>query len=239
VAVAVYAYAVQIYADFSGYSDLAIGAAALLGYRLTENFRRPYVSTNLQEFWRRWHVSLSTWLRDYLYVPLGGNRGTSLATYRNLMITMLLGGLWHGAAWTFVIWGALHGAGLAVVRWWQRRRGGRLETGGWRRIAASVATFHFVCFAWIFFRSQSLDDALAVLGVLGEGTFRVTNLDREIVGTTFGMIVLHMLPRRWVDGAGRTFAKMPSWLQALLVVAALVAVSRAHGGSRPFAYFQF
>ena len=107
---AVYGYAVQIYVDFSGYSDVAIGSAALFGYELPENFDAPYVSRNLQEFWHRWHISLSSWLRDYLYKPLGGSRGGAAATYRNLMITMVLGGLWHGASWNFVIWGGLHGA---------------------------------------------------------------------------------------------------------------------------------
>jgi hypothetical protein len=118
--VAVYAYALQIYLDFSAYSDIAIGSAQLLGFELPENFRTPYRSANLQEFWRRWHISLSTWLRDYLYIPLGGSKRGGLFTYRNLVITMLLGGLWHGASWTFIVWGALHGFGLAVTRYFQR-----------------------------------------------------------------------------------------------------------------------
>ncbi len=126
VALGVYAYAFQIYLDFSAYSDIAIGSAQLLGFTLPENFRTPYRSASLQEFWRRWHISLSTWLRDYLYVPLGGNRGGSFATYRNLILTMLLGGLWHGASWTFIVWGLLHGGGLAVTRAYQRR----VEAGG-------------------------------------------------------------------------------------------------------------
>jgi D-alanyl-lipoteichoic acid acyltransferase DltB (MBOAT superfamily) len=121
VLVGVYAYALQIYLDFSAYSDIAIGSAQVLGYSLPENFRTPYRSGNLQEFWRRWHISLSTWLRDYLYVTLGGNRGAPWRTYANLVLTMLLGGLWHGASWTFVVWGALHGFGLAVTRYFQRR----------------------------------------------------------------------------------------------------------------------
>ncbi len=118
--VAIYAYAIQIYCDFSGYTDVAIGSALLFGYELPKNFDAPYTSRDLQEFWRRWHISLSTWLRDYLYVPLGGSRGTTWLTYRNLMITMVLGGLWHGASWNFVIWGGLHGVALAVNRAWQR-----------------------------------------------------------------------------------------------------------------------
>jgi alginate O-acetyltransferase complex protein AlgI len=120
--VGVYAYAIQIYADFSGYTDIAIGLALLLGFRFPLNFDSPYSAASLQDFWRRWHMTLSRWLRDYVYIPLGGNRSGGNATYRNLMATMLLGGLWHGAAWTFVAWGALHGGGLAVERWWSERR---------------------------------------------------------------------------------------------------------------------
>jgi D-alanyl-lipoteichoic acid acyltransferase DltB (MBOAT superfamily) len=120
--VGVYAYALQIYADFSGYTDIAIGLALLLGFRFPANFDAPYTATSLQDFWRRWHITLSRWLRDYLYVGLGGNRGGRLRTYRNIMLTMLLGGLWHGAAWTFVCWAALHGGGLVVERWWRDRR---------------------------------------------------------------------------------------------------------------------
>ncbi len=122
VVVAFVAYSVQIYADFSAYTDIAIGLALLLGFRFPQNFDRPYASASLQDFWRRWHMSLSRWLRDYLYVPLGGNRRGPVRTYVNLMLTMLLGGLWHGASWTFVIWGGLHGAGLGVERWWNRHR---------------------------------------------------------------------------------------------------------------------
>ena len=139
VALGVYAYAFQIYLDFSAYSDIAIGSALLLGFSLPENFRTPYRSASLQEFWRRWHISLSTWLRDYLYVPLGGNRGGSLATYRNLILTMLLGGLWHGASWSFIVWGLLHGGGLAVTRAYQRRA--EASGGGGRMMVVCVVVF--------------------------------------------------------------------------------------------------
>jgi D-alanyl-lipoteichoic acid acyltransferase DltB (MBOAT superfamily) len=128
--VGVYAYAIQIYADFSGYTDIAIGVALLLGFRFPQNFDAPYTATSLQDFWRRWHMTLSRWLRDYLYIPLGGGHGTRAQTYRNLFLTMLLGGLWHGAAWTFVLWGALHGGGLAVERWWDELRGRRRPPSG-------------------------------------------------------------------------------------------------------------
>src|SRR6201999_759421 len=147
---AVLGYAVQIYCDFSGYTDIAIGSAALLGVRFPKNFDSPYKSASIQEFWRRWHISLSTWLRDYLYIPLGGSRKGPARTSVNLMLTMLLGGLWHGANWTFVAWGGLHGAALAVGRARERARGAARPMSLPVRAAATFLTFHFVCFAWIF-----------------------------------------------------------------------------------------
>ncbi len=155
--IAVYAYAVQIYADFSGYTDIAIGIALLLGFNFPQNFDSPYAATSLQDFWRRWHMTLSRWLRDYLYIPLGGSRRGVAITYRNLLLTMLLGGLWHGAGWTFVVWGLIHGVGLCAERFWRDRHGVTPEESltrvdiYWRRLA----TFHVVCFAWIFFRADT------------------------------------------------------------------------------------
>ena len=166
VALGTYAFAWQIYGDFSGYSSIARGSAQLLGFHFMVNFRQPYFAQSLQEFWRRWHISLSSWLRDYLYIPLGGNRKGRARTYVNLMLTMLLGGLWHGANWTFVIWGGIHGAGLALER---------LLTGGGdianaRRSAAvwlrRIFIFNVVCLAWIFFREPSLAGALGQLAAL-------------------------------------------------------------------------
>jgi alginate O-acetyltransferase complex protein AlgI len=168
--IGVYGYAVQIYADFSGYTDMAIGLALLLGFRFPQNFDSPYTALSLQDFWRRWHMTLSRWLRDYLYIPLGGNRLGNLLTYRNLMLTFLLGGLWHGAAWTFVVWGGIHGGVLSVEHW---RRSRRLALGlpdlpdtGTRRLVQWVITFHIVCLAWIFFRAESLPRAFDYLGEL-------------------------------------------------------------------------
>src|SRR3954454_23014989 len=158
VLVGIYGYAVEIFADFCGYTNIAIGVALLLGFEFPQNFSSPYSAVSLQDFWRRWHMTLSRWLRDYLYIPLGGNRKGRLTTYRNLMLTMLLGGLWHGAAWTFVVWGALHGGGLAWERFLRDRRAarGRPEpTGAGRRIAGRLLTFHFVFLGWIFFRADS------------------------------------------------------------------------------------
>src|SRR5262249_53516130 len=190
---AVYGYALQIYCDFSGYTDIAIGSALLLGIVLPKNFDSPYKSRSLQEFWHRWHISLSSWLRDYLYIPLGGSRGGPTKTYRNLMITMLLGGLWHGASWNFVVWGALHGAALAATRMWQRRREARGEpapdpsasvTVSLRapsfplEVLKGILTFHYVCLAWIFFRAEGFARAKMLIHQIFVGGMRVTNLSR-------------------------------------------------------------
>src|SRR5213078_193112 len=148
------AYTLQIYFDFSGYSDMAIGLALLFGIRLPVNFRSPYKASSIIEFWRRWHITLSRFLRDYLYIPLGGNRRGRVRTYVNLLVTMLLGGLWHGAAWRFVLWGGMHGTGLAVERWWDERRGTTAVHRPWLRW---LLTFHMVCLAWVFFRADGLD----------------------------------------------------------------------------------
>src|SRR6185295_14821744 len=159
---AVVGYAIQIYCDFSGYTDIAIGSALLLGIRFPKNFDSPYAATSIQDFWRRWHISLSTWLRDYLYVPLGGNRKGPVRTYVNLILTMLLGGLWHGANFTFVVWGGLHGVALAVNRFVSRRQEARgvVPRRGALVTALSVfATFHLVCAGWIFFRAETFRQA--------------------------------------------------------------------------------
>jgi D-alanyl-lipoteichoic acid acyltransferase DltB (MBOAT superfamily) len=162
-----YAFAWQIYGDFSGYSDIARGSAQLLGFHFMVNFRQPYLATSLQDFWRRWHISLSTWLRDYLYIPLGGSREGERKTYRNLLITMVLGGLWHGANWTFVVWGTLHGLVLSVERWISCLGTKVAEPSGARRLASRVLTFHIVCFSWIFFRAESVSGALKMISSLG------------------------------------------------------------------------
>ncbi len=168
VLLATYFFAFQIYCDFSGYSDIAIGAARVMGFDLMENFRRPYTSRSIAEFWRRWHISLSTWFRDYVYIPLGGNRVVRWRWYYNLMITFVVSGLWHGAAWTFAIWGALHGGllilGLTTSGWWQRPANGsapRSRLLGWLQI---LATFHLVALGWIFFRAESVRDAFHFIG---------------------------------------------------------------------------
>jgi alginate O-acetyltransferase complex protein AlgI len=161
-----YAFAWQIYGDFSGYSSIARGSAQLLGFHFMLNFRQPYLAESLQDFWRRWHISLSTWLRDYLYIPLGGNRRGKLRTYVNLLLTMLLGGLWHGANWTFVVWGGIHGAGLAIERLITGRAEippARTSLARWLR---RIVVFNVVCLAWIFFREPSLHASIGALSGL-------------------------------------------------------------------------
>jgi D-alanyl-lipoteichoic acid acyltransferase DltB (MBOAT superfamily) len=233
-----YGYAMQIYCDFSAYTDIAIGVAALLGFRFPQNFNQPHRAAGLRDFWRRWHISLSSWLRDYLYISLGGNRGGWLR-YRNLMITMLLGGLWHGAAWTFVIWGALHGAALVAEHWAAERLGPR-PPSRWRRALATVATFHFVCLTWIFFRSSDLDHAWAFL----EGFARLDVAPSHVTPLTLllilGTLVTQFLPADRLGRIETAVARVPLALQGALVGAAIVAIEACGpAGVAPFIYFQF
>lgn len=186
----IYAFAFQIYGDFSGYSAIARGVSKWLGFDLMANFHMPYFAVSPSDFWRRWHISLSQWLRDYLYIPLGGNRGGTLATYRNLTLTMLLGGLWHGANWTFVVWGAIHGAMLCVYRALGDGRSPRAEQASpLRRGCAMVLMFHLVCFAWLFFRAESLTQAITMLGCLG--TWGAIS---PLAQTVAGLIVFFCVP---------------------------------------------
>ncbi len=241
----VYGYAVQIYCDFSGYTDIAIGSALLLGVRFPLNFDSPYKGHNLQDFWRRWHISLSTWLRDYLYIPLGGNRGSELRTYRNLMLTMVLGGLWHGASWTFVFWGFLHGIGLAVTRWWQRRKPvvGQVrarEPSTPARAIGVFLTFHYVCLAWIFFRATTFGKAVQVLKQIALGTTFHPNLQPIVVAVLAVGLVVHFTPDAWFKRMKTGFADLPALGQgALLFLVAIVLHEAASTQAVPFIYFQF
>jgi D-alanyl-lipoteichoic acid acyltransferase DltB (MBOAT superfamily) len=261
----VYGYAVQIYCDFSGYSDIAIGSALLLGVRFPPNFDSPYQAPNLADFWRRWHISLSSWLRDYLYIPLGGNRGSEWKTYRNLMITMVLGGLWHGASWNFVIWGFLHGLGLAVTRIVQRYRSRRASTsspkGGdyrtkapvddeatkapvpvfsWARLIAVIATFHYVCFAWIFFRAPTFARASLVLRQLTTLTTFHPNLPRLVLLALGVGLIAHFTPRTVYERARTRFTRLPAPVQGVLLFGvAIVLHEISSTAAVPFVYFQF
>ena len=236
---AVLLYAVQIYCDFSGYTDMAIGCAGLLGYRLPRNFDFPYLSKNITVFWSRWHISLSTWLRDYLYIPLGGNRGGKWFTYRNLLLTMLLGGLWHGAGWNFVLWGGLHGLALVVHREWRERvdqNSPVVKIVGW---FAPVLCFWWVCSLWVFFRARTFAKAMTIskswwlFDSPGVGFYPASWW--LLLGILF---VCHIIMRRghpqlWVRS-------IPDWLFASLYGAALAtAFAFAARDVEPFIYFQF
>ncbi len=237
--IAVLLYAVQIYCDFSGYTDMAIASARLLGYELTLNFNYPYLAPNIADFWHRWHVSLSTWLRDYLYIPLGGNRVARRLVYRNILLTMLLGGLWHGAAWTFVLWGGLHGLGLIVHRFWQEK------IADWPRLAGAMVwlrwpmTLYFVCLAWVLFRATDLEQAGVVLRsfVLGRG-----NGTRALPVWLLGVVLIFGL-LHWLNARGefaRWWRRGPDLLFAAgygCAVAGVLLFVPTH--YTPFIYFQF
>jgi alginate O-acetyltransferase complex protein AlgI len=240
--IAVYAYAVQIYADFSGYTDIAIGIALLLGFRFPQNFDSPYAAVSLQDFWRRWHMTLSRWLRDYVYIPLGGNRGGALLTYRNILLTMLLGGLWHGAGWTFVVWGAIHGVGLVTERWYRSRHGsGEGRDSALTRTWKRLLTFNVVCLAWIFFRSDSFDTAEEMIRGLftgwGEPSPLVTSGVLLAIAVGIGS---QYLPARIPQLVMARFSRLPVLGQAAVLALALM-VTHAMGpeGVAPFIYFRF
>ena len=249
---AVYGYALQIYCDFSGYSDMAIGIALLLGFRFPQNFNAPYKSASISDFWHRWHISLSSWLKDYLYISLGGNRHGKLRQYFNLMTTMLLGGLWHGASLNFILWGGLHGLLLCADKMVTRlfpvlRRGGaagsrRLQ---WWTPLAVALTFHLVCLAWIPFRSQSPHDAWTMIVQIVhhfqpqvalqwvEGYWQVA------VCIAIGY-AMHFMPSHWSSAVRRQVVRMPLLVQALLMVIAIYVVVQVKSSDiQPFIYFQF
>ena len=242
VLLAIYGYAAQIYCDFSGYTDIAIGCALLLGYRFPRNFNAPYTAASPQEFWRRWHISLSTWLRDYLYFPLGGSRRGGMRTCINLMLTMLLGGLWHGAAWTFVVWGGLHGAYLVVHRFWSRIGWQPLvrmrATTAWRW-TARILLFHAVCVGWVFFRASSFEIAFDIfrrLGVSGAATLATGPL---LIVLFFGLAGQYM-PSRWRNGLELELSRWPALIRGAALAAALTAIELlGPSGVAPFIYFQF
>jgi D-alanyl-lipoteichoic acid acyltransferase DltB (MBOAT superfamily) len=236
-------YAVQIYCDFSGYTDIAIGSALLLGIRFPLNFDAPYKATNIADFWRRWHISLSTWLRDYLYIPLGGNRKGRVRTYVNLLLTMLLGGLWHGANWTFVVWGGLHGTALALTRAVHERRAVRAHpptriTLG--RVASVVGTFHLVCVGWVFFRSESFGKAWLIFDRLLSLTTHHSNLSGPVLGVLALGLASHYVPEGWYAAARRSFVGLPAPAQGVALFLACLAIrTMASAQAVPFVYFQF
>ncbi len=240
---AVYGYSIQIYCDFSGYSDMAIGLAALLGFKLPINFNSPYKARNITDFWRRWHISLSTWLRDYLYISLGGNRKGKIRTYFNLFITMLLGGLWHGAALKFIIWGGLHGVALAIHKLWMRFSNFSLGRPG--RVLSVIFTFHFVAFCWLYFRASDVPTVKAMLNNIFFD-FDWFGVTERVVAywKVFALIVLgfvlHLLPNNLKNRVQWWFTESPMYVKVMVFVIVVFATFQATvAGIQPFIYFQF
>ena len=237
-------YTMQIYCDFSGYSDMAIGLALIIGFRLNRNFDFPYKSKNLTEFWRRWHISLSSWLRDYVYIPLGGNRKGTFRTYLNNFLTMLIGGLWHGAAWKFVFWGAMHGVGLAIHKASMPLL--RRIPDVWPVKAVSwILTILYVSLLWVFFRADSWIDSWLII----KNIFTNFSLDyvvpfvevRFVWVIMMGFIILtHSLPSRWIDGCSTLFVRS-WWIVKLIVFLIVIQLVLEFAGEdvAPFIYFQF
>ena len=239
-ALAIYGFSVQIYCDFSGYTDMAIGLALMLGVRLPNNFARPYTATSIVDFWRRWHITLSSWLRDYLYIPLGGSRHGRIKEYRNVIITMVIGGLWHGANWTFVAWGFLHGLGVAATHALQRASGSVRAMPGW---IAGLVTFHFVTLAWVLFRSPTMAKAGQMLGALfsGEG-WRTAPALVSTMPFVLAVMVLFAIGHPFDDHrrlkllARRT---RPEIFWPAMAFCWILAITVSQGSSAKFIYFDF
>jgi D-alanyl-lipoteichoic acid acyltransferase DltB (MBOAT superfamily) len=249
----VYGYGLQIYCDFSGYSDMAIGIALLLGYRFNMNFDSPYKSASITEFWRRWHISLSSWLRDYLYISLGGNRKGKIRTYINLLITMLLGGLWHGANWNFIIWGGLNGIGLAAHKFMRVFWGtGKTDTTSTRTPASRfrhwlgmIFTFHFVMLAWIFFRNTSLDDCSTMLSQIFNNFqpqifWQILSGYKLVFVFIFIGYLLHFAPIKIENYFKNKFISLPLIFKAIVVIVLIYLIVQVKSSDvQPFIYFQF
>ena len=239
--VAIYAYAIQIYADFSGYTDIAIGCALLLGLRFPQNFDAPYTALSMQSFWRRWHMTLSFWLRDYLYIPLGGNKGGENRRDLNLFLTMLIGGFWHGAAWTFIVWGSIHGVALAGERRiLARREAAGKVPGRWSPVIRWAVTFHIVCLGWVFFRAESFGNAFTILWRLIAAPGIGSAVTPMVLFVVAAMIAAQFVPADWVNRAQAAFSRSVPILQAVaLALGFLIIDALGPEGVPPFIYFQF
>lgn len=234
------AFTTQIFCDFAGYSLCAVGVAMCLGFALPDNFRFPYAAIGFSDFWRRWHMSLSTWLRDYLYIALGGNRVSTVRTYINLMLTMLIGGLWHGASWTFVVWGGLHGLYLVIERLLKQRFAGDMGRVG--RAFGWALTTVGVCFAWVFFRAPTFAGAAAIIrGLVGATPNAKSLLTTDDLRWSFlafsAVTTMHLILRQTTleDAA----ARVPWWIRSVILTVLLFALFSAQGDDRAFIYFQF
>jgi alginate O-acetyltransferase complex protein AlgI len=242
---AIYGYGLQIYCDFSGYTDIAIGVALILGFRLPVNFNSPYKASSITDFWKRWHISLSQWLRDYLYISLGGNRKGKIRTYFNLMITMLLGGLWHGASLRFVMWGAFHGIGLVINRIWNSIFGDRFMKGRIGRGVAVFITFQFVSFCWIFFRAPDMDSIKIMLKQIIENFSPVSYLtvisaySSALILMLIGYVI-HFLPERMKESYRGLFIRIPLIAQLAVIMAVAILLFQMRTTEiMPFIYFRF
>jgi alginate O-acetyltransferase complex protein AlgI len=239
--VAIYAYAIQIYADFSGYTDIAIGCALLLGLRFPQNFDAPYAAFSIQSFWRKWHMTLSFWLRDYLYIPLGGNQGTEQRRDLNLFLTMLIGGLWHGAAWTFVVWGSIHGAALIIERRvTEAREAAGKVPGRWSPVIRWAITFNVVCLAWVFFRAESFDNAFTLLFRLVFAPGIGPLVTPMVLFVIVAMVGAQFVPTEAVNRAQAAFSRTVPAVQAVVLAGCLLLINAlGPEGVPPFIYFQF
>lgn len=243
---AIYGYALQIYCDFSGYSDMAIGIALLLGFRLGINFASPYKAASITDFWRRWHISLSSWLRDYLYVSLGGNRKGAWRTKVNLMLTMLLGGLWHGASVKFILWGGFHGLALVLDKAWAKFSAGFInQQAFWYKALMWFITFHFVAFCWIYFRAADTEVVRTMLYKVGTDLSWSTLSERlwaykHILSLLILGYSIHWLPQEWKDNWEQLFIRIPLPVKALIIAVTVVLLYQvASSEVQPFIYFQF
>jgi len=242
---ALYGYSIQVYADFSGYTDIAIGIALLMGFRLPKNFNSPYKAMNVGDFWKRWHISLSTWLKDYLYIPLGGSRKGKLRTNINLMITMLLGGLWHGASWQFVIWGGLNGIGLVIYKYWRKISPFTGDNRLLPKILAIFITFNFITFTRIWFRSETMEIANGIMYQIAN-SFNFSQIGVIIVSyykifaMMFFAMLIHWLPTKIKDGYKKIFVQTPHWLKVIIIVIVIFLIYQVRSSEiQPFIYFQF
>ncbi|MBP7682981.1 MAG: MBOAT family protein, partial [Deltaproteobacteria bacterium] len=245
VVIALYAFTMQIYCDFSGYTDMARGSALLMGFEIPENFDRPYQATNPAEFWRRWHMTLSRWLRDYLYFPLGGSRGGPVRAYFNLWLTMMLIGMWHGAAWTFVLYGFLQATVMVIHRFVVRHTGGSGEGQG-REDAFAMRAFkvfwalQFVVFSRILFRASSMDNARAVVERIFSGSTSTAQISLALWAMLVVTFALHFTPQAWFRSVERAFLQLPAPVQGLALGAVGAILSQvATGEAAPYIYFQF
>jgi len=239
---AIYGYSIQIYCDFSGYTDIAIGLALWMGFRLPVNFNSPYSASNITDFWRRWHISLSSWLKDYLYIPLGGNKKGKVRTYINLFITMLLGGLWHGASLRFIIWGALHGAFLSIHKIWSKITPTKKSN---LKILKIFLTFHLVTFAWIIFRAENVTIVKNMFLQIftnfhGELTLEIIKAYHIVISLIFIAFIIHWLPKSFKNWYKGKFIDTPLVVKIAITLITIITLTLFTSSEiQPFIYFQF